>query len=195
MTIVLTLLFILQKFAFIELETSDCKPFNLLNVCLYSQFYYFGNVSKRHEEKFINFFRKPATVGILTFIYIIILVLQTTYLTQKNLIYGFTNIELSSWVLLLLTIGIFVQAENYFNKETKFSSGLKFIGKRTLDIYFLHYYLIPDISWMQCIFANNQFVLQVVALSVIAAIIIAFTLAIDKYLRKSKRLTELLFGK
>jgi len=78
--------------------------------------------------------------------------------------------------------------------SNKVGQALSFIGKRTLDIYLLHYFFLPsNIPALSSILANNP-VFDIVCSLTFATIIVSFSLMIGKILRINQLLTNLIFG-
>ena len=85
--------------------------------------------------------------------------------------------------------------ENYFTKRTKLGTLLQFIGKRTLDVYWLHYFFIPRIpSVGNFIIENQSLIVEVVFVLIVAILVVAFALLLSSILRTSKFLGLILFG-
>ena len=75
--------------------------------------------------------------------------------------------------------------------------GLQYIGQRTLDIYLLHYFLLPkNLSMLGDFFMlyNNPIVELIVGLF-FALLIVGFCLVISNVIRTSDVLAKALFGK
>ena len=90
----------------------------------------------------------------------------------------------------------FYRYRESFTSEKKLGRTLQYIGRRTLDIYLLHYFFIPrnlhsllPISDYPENFTFNFFVVLLVS-----AIVISFSLITSNFLRISPFLAKLLFG-
>ena len=85
--------------------------------------------------------------------------------------------------------------EHSFTKKTKAGALLQFIGKRTLDVYWLHYFFIPRIRIVgDFILKNEGFIVEFVLVLVVSMIVVGFSLLLSSILRSSKFLGFILFG-
>lgn len=177
-----------------ELNTGLLKSLNVFNLCVYSQFFFFGLLCRLYNQVLSKHLDRRQTVGLLTFSYIIICTLQSVYF-ETGILSKLFNVVISRYILLALTIVCFYQSRRFLNSDKTLIQCIRFIGRRTLDIYFLHYFFIPDIKWMMNIFGYNEFIIQLPVLAAIAITIIAFCLITSNLLRKSSLVTNIFFGR
>ena len=87
--------------------------------------------------------------------------------------------------------------QSWFDVGRKSGRFLSFIGMRTLDIYLLHFLLLPKMSQVGEWLNSNQpnFVLSIVLSVSVALVVIAFCLLASQLLRVSPFLQLYLFGK
>lgn len=83
-----------------------------------------------------------------------------------------------------------------FRKEANLGKILQFIGKRTLDIYFIHYFLLPiNVSKIVMVFhAYPMPIIEYIVSFSITIVIIAFCLLIGAILRLSPEISYWIFG-
>lgn len=110
-----------------------------------------------------------------------------------------TNVPktLAMYTLMLLVVMCFRRYEEHLTTRTRIGRGLQYIGTRTLDIYLLHFILLPKMpavgKWLD---ANHpNFVIDIVLAGGVALVVIAFCLLISNILRVSPFLKEYLFGR
>ena len=99
--------------------------------------------------------------------------------------------------LLSMVVIFFQNYQEWFTREHVVGRSLQYIGVRTLDIYLLHYILLPKIPqvgvWLN---ANRpNFVLEIVMSFSMALVVIAFCLLISQILRVSPLFRQYLFGR
>ena len=86
---------------------------------------------------------------------------------------------------------------DWFDKGTPLSNCMSFVGSRTLDIYYLHYFFIPNLSFMKGFLStgagNNILAMLTVGL-VISSLVVALCLLVSAVLRSSPFLSSWLFG-
>ena len=85
----------------------------------------------------------------------------------------------------------------WFDKATPVGNCMSFVGSRTLDIYYLHYFFIPDMSLLKGFLStgpgNNILAMLAIGLSV-SSLVIALCLLVSATLRSSPFLSSWLFG-
>ncbi len=97
---------------------------------------------------------------------------------------------------IILVMYIFKDNESYLSKSTKLGKCLQYIGKHTLDIYFLHYFFLPyNLStigrWLD---KNPNPLLEFCMSLLLALIVMACCLFFSKIIRISPTLAYLLLG-
>ena len=81
-------------------------------------------------------------------------------------------------------------------EHSKLGNAAAFIGRRSLDIYFLHFFLLPRLHQIGAFFyESGNRILELFTISMFALIIIAVCLIISWILRRSDYLSCVLFGK
>ena len=99
--------------------------------------------------------------------------------------------------LLLSMVFMFFRHYHEFFEETRFGHGLQFIGRRTLDIYLLHYFFLPKLPMVGLFFFTNRhnFVLETTVSLAVALVVVAFCVITSQLLRVSPFLKKYLFGR
>lgn len=98
----------------------------------------------------------------------------------------------------LMTILVaFRSYREWFDGDNRVSNVMCKVGSRTLDIYYLHYFFIPDLGFMKGFLStgegNNVLAMLMVGLS-ISALVVCLCMLISAVLRSSPLLAEWLFG-
>ena len=96
----------------------------------------------------------------------------------------------------LIVFAFFRNKQSLFSKEKRIGRYLQYIGKRTLDIYLLHYFLLPSqLTHITSVFKDYPMPVVEFTLSlVLALLVIAFCLLISNIIRLNPTLAHLLFG-
>jgi fucose 4-O-acetylase-like acetyltransferase len=99
--------------------------------------------------------------------------------------------------LLLSMVFMFFRHYHEFFEQTRFGLGLQFIGRRTLDIYLLHYFFLPKLPMVGEFFQVNHhnFILDTTASLAIALLVVGFCVITSQLLRVSPFLKKYLFGR
>ena len=92
---------------------------------------------------------------------------------------------------------MFFRHYHEFFEQTRFGQGLQFIGRRTLDIYLLHYFFLPKLPMVGEFFRVNRqnFILDTTASLAVALLVVAFCIVTSQLLRVSPFLKKYLFGR
>ena len=101
------------------------------------------------------------------------------------------------YALLLIVVMFFRHYQAWFEEGKRTGRFLSFIGTRTLDIYLLHFLLLPKMPQVGAWLNANQpnFLLSIVLSVSVALVVIAFCLLASQLLRVSPFLQLYLFGK
>lgn len=101
------------------------------------------------------------------------------------------------YTLMFMVIMFFRHYQDSFTKQTRLGRTLQYIGVRTLDIYLLHFILMPKLPmvgpWLNEYHPN--FVLDVTLSVSVALVVIAFCCLVSNILRVSPLFKEYLFGR
>lgn len=178
---------------------SWCNITSFVYTCTYFIYFVFGIVASIYREKLIKALNNKYITAI-------------TIITFFTLSYfKFTVLEYNSFVIeklytraipiilgisgILLVFNFFRTYQESFTKETKLGKGLQYIGKRTLDIYLLHYFLLPTLPIVGTFLKESpNMLIELVCGLTLAIIITVLCLIISNILRTSKFLGHYMFG-
>lgn len=169
---------------------------SIIELMKYFHFFVFGNFFHRYWKEIEETARRS---GYMIFI-IILAFVSTVEFTQLHLITGpWANISrtMAQYSLLMLAFFSFWYYQDSFSSATLIGRKLQYIGKRTLDIYLIHYFLIPHIPEVGEFFNAHKhtFVLNFTLSMLTALLVVAFCLLISNILRISPFLKKYLFGR
>lgn len=172
-----------------------------LNILCYNNFHYFlyfilGIIAKRRFDTFEKYLKNPLLIGITIILFFIISLINI----KSGLIFG-NAIKLLIIIFLgisgsIVTFSFFYKYQDLFTKETKVGRVLQYIGKRTLDIYLLHYFFLPRNLQMvgEWFTENINPTLEFFVSLTLAAMVIALCLVVSNIIRISPLLANWLFG-
>ena len=85
----------------------------------------------------------------------------------------------------------------YFTKFTVVGRSLQYIGRRTLDIYLIHYLFLPNLPGVGDFFKANQhnFAIDLTLAVLIALLVMGFSCVTSNILRVSPFFKKYLFGR
>ena len=155
-------------------------------------FFWFGTFVRRHFDQFIHLTNNRYVTAILIVLFTAIIVWPVVLSINGVEYIAYLIAGLSGTVICFTFFRIH---EQHFSQETWYGRGLQLIGRRTLDIYLIHYFVIPyDLvsldTWLQY-HHNTLFVPMALILALWVVII---SLVISSLLRVSPLLAKYLFG-
>ncbi len=169
---------------------------SLIQLMMHFQFFIYGNIVHRYWNKFEKLYEKP---GFYLVILLIAFVSSMECMKLHLLRMEWTNLSrtIAIYSLLTLTFLFFRYYQKSVSKETRLGRLLQYIGTRTLDIYLLHFLFIPYLPEVGQYFDTHRhnFVMDITASFVVAAIVIGFCVLTSNILRISPFLKKYLFGR
>lgn len=96
---------------------------------------------------------------------------------------------------LSVVVIMFYGMADYWNRDTRLTRFMNYTGRRTLDIYYIHYFFLPKLLFMKrLLLPDNRFVLQLLVAGIITAMVVMMSLMVSAILRRSPLLRTFLFG-
>lgn len=178
---------------------NDGTLWNILcleNLTKYFQFFTFGLLAKKYKDKFFYLLENDKFITVFTIIFVTCLFAICTVndiRMQYGIIGSFIHDILVRYAGILVVLSYFYSKRTYFEQDSKIKHIMCFVGKRTLDIYMIHYFLLPNIPMIKPFFENN-IIFEFTITAFIAILILSGSLAISAVLRNSSILKEYLFG-
>ena len=129
----------------------------------------------------------------------LVIVSTIEVLKYHNLRMEWTNLPstVAKFGLLIIVFMYFRHYAEYFTRLTVVGRTLQYIGRRTLDIYLLHFFFMPNVPAIgKFFFANrHNFVLDTTLSVLMALLIIGFCVVTSNILRVSPFFKKYLFGR
>ena len=172
---------------------------SIYNLLLYFQFFIFGNLASCYREKVFKILdnKYVITIILLLLAATFIIYYHQTDISQGRMYLSSTKLLAEGLAYLGITtvIAVFRHYEDFFSQNTKIGRGLQYIGRRTLDIYLLHFFLIPSIPQIGLFFKSyKNLVLEATTVITLSLLVILFCLIISNIIRISPFLAHYLFG-
>lgn len=158
----------------------------------YYLFFLLGTLAKKHFESFLQLTNRREIL----FVFIIIF-LTIAALPRANywpLVY--TRFALSGLCGVVIVFTFFRKFSLWFTKERVLGRSLQYVGTRTLDVYLLHFFFLPE----SLLFYNRQLLaydnkgLEVAVVLIEALVVLAVCLMVSYVIRLSPFLSYYLFG-
>ena len=189
--VVYVLFFVKSVFASLPID-GDVK--DVLMMCHWGYYFYFviGTLFKKYYAKIQELLdNKP----VLTICLIVFFILNLFY---DEMISSHANILLLLTAItgIVIVFSFFRLHQSSLTKETRIGRTLQYIGRRTLDIYLLHYLLLPENLRVYTSFLSEHPmpILEITLTIFISLIVVAGCLLISRLLCMSQFLAYLLFG-
>ena len=169
---------------------------SLVEMFRYFPFFLYGAMVHRHWERAQRlmdsrwFFPVVVVLALLTTLEVI----KWHYLRME---WASLPPTLAMFLLLTMVFMFFRHYSDFFSDKTALGRGLQFIGRRTLDIYLLHYFFLPKLPMVGEFFRVNRhnFILDTTAALAVALVVVAFCVITSQLLRVSPFLKKYLFGR
>ena len=169
---------------------------SLVEMFRYFPFFLYGAFVHRHWERAQRLMDSrwcfPIVVVLALFTTLEVLKWHTLRLEWASLPH-----TLAMFLLLTMVFMFFRHYSDFFSDKTGLGRGLQFIGRRTLDIYLLHYFFLPKLPMVGEFFRVNRhnFILDTTAALTVALVVVAFCVITSQLLRVSPFLKKYLFGR
>ena len=179
-------------------EYAICNWLCAYNLFLYFQFFVFGVIVSCYREKVFRIIENPYTIGVIILLFFGLYIVGRFLHNSANSVLMISVSKITNNLVRYLGIvtlfAIFKYYRDYFSSETRVGRGLQFIGRRTLDIYLLHYFMIPLLPALGSFISHAGFVIEVTVAIGISILVILFCLIISSIIRVSPFLAYWLFG-
>ncbi len=169
---------------------------SLIQVMQYMPFFIYGNIVHRYwgqAQRVMDsrwFF--PLIVLIVVFCTLDVLKWHTMRMQWTNL-----PMTLAKFILLTIVFMYFRHYQLYFTKMTWIGRSFQYIGRRTLDIYLIHFLFLPNLPGIGTFFTSNRhnFVMDTTLSVLLGLLIIGFCIISSNVLRVSPFFKKYLFGR
>lgn len=160
----------------------------------YFCFFLIGTLMKKHFDNVQNILDKGITLAMCVLVYFLLNSYYDVLPSSGILGVVFQFGKTISGILIVFSF--FRNKQTLFTKDKALGRSLQYIGRRTLDIYLLHYFLLPtQLQYVTSIFKDYPMpVIEFTFSLIIALIVIAFCLLISNVIRLSPILAFWLFG-
>lgn len=181
------------------LITSVWIPFDWYYLVQYFQFFVIGIFFRKFDSYFFRLIQLDSIKSFFIIGYVILLVATINYKDElyryNHTFFSFLDMELVRYFGLVTIFIFFVTYQSFFQSETKLSKWLRFVGTRTLDIYMLHVFFLPNLLFLSSYLAGTDMTLILIILGTTLAVInIGICLLISQLLRCSSIISSWLFG-
>lgn len=159
----------------------------------YFHFFVIGLMASRYNKTFISFINNQYILAL--FIFLFISYLTLSYDSSTNRILNSLLEIVPRYSGLFIVFVFFYRYQSSFLNTTLLGNSLQYIGKRTLDIYMLHYFFIPHMPYLGDFFQReSNYLLELLCGFGVSICVIILCLILSNVLRISPILAKVLFG-
>ena len=165
----------------------------LMGLVKLNYFVYFamGTLIKKHFKKVESLMDKGSAKAMLLLSFIGIVAASYMGVPFADVLKRFTG-----FIGVLVVFATFRHYQAVFTQEHHIGRVLQFIGRRTLDVYLLHYFFLPhNLGGLGEFFASgNNYTIEFFVTILIASMVITLSLGLSAVIRTSPILAHWLFG-
>lgn len=160
-------------------------------VYYYYPFYALGVICVIYKENFLRlldnkWFRNGIVISFLSL------------LLMKGYFGGIPNMIISFLCQFAATLTIFLlfhSWQRFFRSANWFSRGMILVGRRTLDIYFIHYFFLPSTACLATILRGDNIITMMLLVgTIITVVVMGISMLIGQVIRLSPLLSRWLLG-
>ncbi len=167
----------------------------LPGISKYFMFFVFGLFMSKYREKF--FLAISNNVVMTTCIIIVFCITYFSYGGQ----FHFSHNEMAliriavGFPFICIVFALFRNSSKYWISNSSISKTLRFIGRRTLDLYVLHFFFLPDMKeFYHYLAGTHQTVQQITVVTAVTFVVAIICLTVSHVIRLSPFLAKYLFG-
>ena len=171
---------------------SDALGFLSFITWRYYLFFFIGTRVKRYFEEFIRLTGKSVVIMIV----VVGFAMFAWHPHSENTIVAYLIFAVGGVLGLTMVFTFFRLLARYFTKERLLGQNLQYVGTRTLDIYLLHYFLLPRflMKYSESLQVYDSQWLEFLVAMVPSWIVVAVCLLVSYIIRLSPFLGHYLFG-
>ena len=184
--------------AFVNNTSTFFKVINFVDFAKYLQFFTLGLLCRKYSDTFFKVIDRDLirVCAIIAFVACFIVCYRETWLKVSSpLIYGFLHDVVIRYSGLLVIFTFFYHKRDFFERDNKLTRTMLFVGRRTLDIYMLHYFFIPNITEIASYLGGDGHMLIMLLVTLLLTLaIVGLCLLFSEIIRTSKTLGHFLLG-
>lgn len=166
--------------------------FSLNRLFYYFQWFVFGNIIARNRDTFFEIIKNGKATAVILMSFVCLFMVYNSI--DNIYIHNILKVVLG-YLGLLIVVSFFFTYQDSFKSDRVIGNALQYVGKRTLDIYLIHFFLIPSIPCIGAWFIDNpNVVIELTLVTILSILVVITCLIISNILRISPLLSHYLFG-
>lgn len=161
----------------------------------YYLYFLIGSMIRNNLDTIIQWNYRNQLTAITTLIFFVLFLMNQMSYKFEGILFHLNLIALETSSLLVVFM-VFYKHRLYFSSNQRIANTLTFLGKRTLDIYLIHYFFLSeDLSLFGDYFtAHPAMILEALFSGIITLLVIVFCLIISEALRCNPSISKYLLG-
>lgn len=167
------------------------------NTLAYLPYFCLGLLAHAFRGKFVRLLGSQwfITAAIVLFVLCLMLVYDRGMLENAPVAYRISRRIILRLAGLAAVTALFYSLRERLGSENPCARALRYTGRRTLDIYYLHYLFIPLLPQLAPLLRQpGKTIIIILILGTVTAALTAFCLLLSRWIRTSVPLSRLLFG-
>ena len=162
----------------------------------YYMYFAAGQLIRLNLENLFQYKYRDTLVSVIIFGFLLSAVYNWCFNVELSGLLFHVNFIIFELFALLSVFVLFYKKRTYFSSSSRVSKAITFIGRRTLDIYLLHYFFLPkDLSIFGNYFVNHPApILEFTFSSIVTILVVAVCLIVSEILRQSSFCRKWLLG-
>ena len=158
----------------------------------YYLFFILGTLVKKYFDRFLMLTDRHGVQFVVVALFCLMAVLPVTDWWS----WAYIRFAVSGICGMVMVFTFFRQFSAWFTKDRFLGEGLQYVGTRTLDIYLLHFFFLPEsmLLYNRQLLAYDNVFLEIVVVMGETLVVLACCLAVSYVLRLSPFLAKYLFG-
>lgn len=158
----------------------------------YYLFFLLGTLVKKHFGRFLQLTDRSEVIVAICLSFIVMFVMPRT----DYWLWVYIRFALSGICGMVMVFTFFRKFSSWFTKERFLGRGLQFVGTRTLDIYLLHFFFLPEslLLYNRQILAYDNKMLEVGVVIGEALVVLVVCLIVSYMIRLNPIFAHYLFG-
>lgn len=158
----------------------------------YYLFFFLGTLVKKYFDRFLSLTDRHELQIVVVIVFCLMAALPVTNYWS----WAYTRFAISGICGMVMVFTFFRKFSSWFTKEKPLGRGLQYIGTRTLDIYLLHFFFLPEFLMANrgMLLSHHNSLLEAVVVLALAMVVLLLCLSTSYVLRLSPFLAKYLFG-
>lgn len=174
---------------------ADIPYFPVLKTCSFFIYFVYGVAMGSVKPVFFKVVSHPVVVATMAVVGVGALVVLRQFQVLPGEVKGALTF-VGGFSLLNLIFAVFYTRRSFWNADGRLSRILQFVGRRTLDVYMIHWFLLPRLPMLHefLLPASENAVIELILVGGVSVAVTGACIGVSAVLRTSPLLGHILFG-